>query len=978
MTTAPEPHSFIPRLVTDPRTAAQSADWMTCQVCGREFGHWVHRTQHYKKHHPTVDPKSDTPGKDLRSDQKAARRVLAEDYYRCEDCGRKFDEGPDGMPSSLKEGPDGGFLCSKCLAKQSSRTAGRADASLVALLRDYLSQPGRMNSFIDEVVFADAYGYQIEAVYDDFTAYLRDRGTQADESAVNEAIITVAVDVDDEVTTSVEQGRTKPQKSWDPQIDFVRDGGRATGPNGGQIPVCDVCGRSGRDVQFPMLPKSGPKFGDICDVCDDKAMKDRKGSARTAARSIREIAAEVDEDWAKVYFGARPYLDAMYSLDSINDNYFLDSGASIVSYFLGNAATWRGETAKRVKAELKAMLKEVYGSRTAAGNNDADGIIAMWDATSEPGDDLDDFIAFVLSQTDDEAIRAKALQTVMDRGHRRLGPWGDRDKSGNRTAMADSTQKAFTQALEAEVEKRGYSLRIDYSYSNRARVYATDGLDPVGPRLALEVDGGRIDFYGPDQNVRPAKPLAWHQIGSDKTEYGAAGSLTELVQQVADILCGNGKKSSRTASRWDWGTWTVEGHRQKQPTSTTNREGGNMDARRRAEARRRAARRRLAELTQETSPANAVAPYGESVERTETPAAEAPVATTEETMTPAATEDVENLDASVVSGDPGQSEVTVARRRARARARARAAALRRAAMRRRAFEGAEAEVTKRRDSEAQIDGDTIPSGGYAGENPGTQVGPYDPAQRDEAIALARRAARARARHLAVSRARTAKGEWKTCEICGADFENWFHRAGHFKKNHPGVDPKAKKDEAKASAFRRRAEDTTDVTDLDAPVPVSTEPAATIDLTAPTAEPDQLALADKPSDVNDGSEAIALPEDRPQPENPFNDVAPYTASRDDRARVLRVAAFVDERIELGFTAKAEKYAEIARFETMSDGVLAGYIAATEEFKKAAKRSDAGASRFPVRRSASRTPSLGAASTPSAGFGEDPSTDYLALL
>ena len=73
-------------------------------------------------------------------------------------------------------------------------------------------------------------------------------------------------------------------------------------------------------------------------------------------RSIKEIAKEIKADWKKVYFGAVPYLDAMQTLNSIEDNYIYDSGKSIVRYFLANAQSWRGDTARRVKAELKAML----------------------------------------------------------------------------------------------------------------------------------------------------------------------------------------------------------------------------------------------------------------------------------------------------------------------------------------------------------------------------------------------------------------------------------------------------------------------------------------------------------------------------------------------------------------------------------------------------------------------------------------------
>lgn len=73
-------------------------------------------------------------------------------------------------------------------------------------------------------------------------------------------------------------------------------------------------------------------------------------------RSLSTIAREIRSDWKKPYFGAVPYLDAMLTLDSVSDNYYYDSGRSIVAYFLANASTYRGETAKRIKLELKSIL----------------------------------------------------------------------------------------------------------------------------------------------------------------------------------------------------------------------------------------------------------------------------------------------------------------------------------------------------------------------------------------------------------------------------------------------------------------------------------------------------------------------------------------------------------------------------------------------------------------------------------------------
>jgi len=77
----------------------------------------------------------------------------------------------------------------------------------------------------------------------------------------------------------------------------------------------------------------------------------------TEQRPLHVIAREISTDWKKPYFGAVPYLDAMRQLNSIHGAFYEDSAKSVVAYFLANANTWRGETARRVKAELKALLK---------------------------------------------------------------------------------------------------------------------------------------------------------------------------------------------------------------------------------------------------------------------------------------------------------------------------------------------------------------------------------------------------------------------------------------------------------------------------------------------------------------------------------------------------------------------------------------------------------------------------------------------
>lgn len=77
----------------------------------------------------------------------------------------------------------------------------------------------------------------------------------------------------------------------------------------------------------------------------------------TEHRNLWEISREIRRDWKNPYFGALPYMGAMSTLNGIDDTYIEDDARSIVLYFLSNATGWRGEVAKRVKKELRGMLK---------------------------------------------------------------------------------------------------------------------------------------------------------------------------------------------------------------------------------------------------------------------------------------------------------------------------------------------------------------------------------------------------------------------------------------------------------------------------------------------------------------------------------------------------------------------------------------------------------------------------------------------
>jgi len=83
-------------------------------------------------------------------------------------------------------------------------------------------------------------------------------------------------------------------------------------------------------------------------------------------RPINKIAAEILSSWGPPPFPvspnymvwSQPYVEAMLSLETIEDNYGLDTAEEVVQRFLINATNWRGPVAKRIKAELNQLLKD--------------------------------------------------------------------------------------------------------------------------------------------------------------------------------------------------------------------------------------------------------------------------------------------------------------------------------------------------------------------------------------------------------------------------------------------------------------------------------------------------------------------------------------------------------------------------------------------------------------------------------------------
>ncbi|NBR70505.1 MAG: hypothetical protein EBT75_00150 [Proteobacteria bacterium] len=114
-------------------------------------------------------------------------------------------------------------------------------------------------------------------------------------------------------------------------------------------------GKSGGAIN----PKSQPKLGGKIQREGARLTDSQKADlpSRDLSYLANLIIADFQTQGKKVPAAARPYLNAMRSMGSINENYGADSGGMIVAYLLGNLRGYKGETAKAIKAELNSRLK---------------------------------------------------------------------------------------------------------------------------------------------------------------------------------------------------------------------------------------------------------------------------------------------------------------------------------------------------------------------------------------------------------------------------------------------------------------------------------------------------------------------------------------------------------------------------------------------------------------------------------------------
>lgn len=116
--------------------------------------------------------------------------------------------------------------------------------------------------------------------------------------------------------------------------------------------MCDFLGLNLADVKKWMCGKCDYFFDD-----DEAVLESWYDNADFSKMKLNQIADVIIDDWeSKLSPKAWPYVEAMMSLDSIDDECGQDSAESVVAYFLANAKQWRGPIAQKVKQYLRGLL----------------------------------------------------------------------------------------------------------------------------------------------------------------------------------------------------------------------------------------------------------------------------------------------------------------------------------------------------------------------------------------------------------------------------------------------------------------------------------------------------------------------------------------------------------------------------------------------------------------------------------------------
>lgn len=138
-------------------------------------------------------------------------------------------------------------------------------------------------------------------------------------------------------------------------IDSLLDAnpGAEVGANASKTQTASIDLGDGSEGRIPN-PPGGKSQKETAGVDARTATKIKEGNISDLSRIISR---DLQSQGKEVPYNLVPYLDALRQMDSADDVYGVESGKSIIAYALSNMASYKGATARAVKAELKSRMK---------------------------------------------------------------------------------------------------------------------------------------------------------------------------------------------------------------------------------------------------------------------------------------------------------------------------------------------------------------------------------------------------------------------------------------------------------------------------------------------------------------------------------------------------------------------------------------------------------------------------------------------
>jgi hypothetical protein len=225
--------------------------------------------------------------------------------------------------------------------------------------------------------------------------------------------------------------------------------------------------------------------------------------------SLNAIAYMIYDNWKPVNYAAKPYLEAMTSLESIQDNYMMDTGYSVVAYFLSNANTWKGNLARAVKTELKKRLKAYKWPTREEYEAHQEKIL-----TEKQGEDVVRVIFRVFKHNHEVIALFPDFKTGVHgqyiMSYMNIGQHGDADYHH----IIDVTRLAKPEEYESlleELKSIGYEMkvqsRINYKESEQTEKQI---LKETGEMSKWDIEEGGEDYEWAQQIAGLCKLIAKH------------------------------------------------------------------------------------------------------------------------------------------------------------------------------------------------------------------------------------------------------------------------------------------------------------------------------------------------------------------------------------------------------------------------------------------------------------------------------------